>query len=143
MPEEKLDPRVKRTRQLLEEAFSELIQEKDFQSISIQDITVRAGINRATFYAHFPDKYALLDYKNSPGFSRRNREAHVKRVSLQRGKFESFDLCRVRICWNDQSSMQIAARKVRAVYGGSGERAGQGLAAHLAGADGDKFPRLS
>jgi AcrR family transcriptional regulator len=63
LPEEKLDPRVKRTRQLLEEAFSELIQEKDFQSISIQDITVRAGINRATFYAHFPDKYALLDYK--------------------------------------------------------------------------------
>ncbi|MBL1171468.1 MAG: TetR/AcrR family transcriptional regulator [Chloroflexi bacterium] len=62
-PEEKLDPRVKRTRRLLEEAFSELIHEKDFQSVSIQDITVRAGINRATFYAHFPDKYALLEHK--------------------------------------------------------------------------------
>ncbi|MCE7921274.1 MAG: TetR/AcrR family transcriptional regulator [Chloroflexi bacterium CFX1] len=62
-PEEKLDPRVKRTRRLLEEAFSELIREKDFQSVSIQDIAVRAGINRATFYAHFPDKYALLEHQ--------------------------------------------------------------------------------
>jgi AcrR family transcriptional regulator len=61
--EEKIDPRVRRTRQLLEEAFAELIQEKDFQSITVQDITERAGINRATFYAHFPDKYALFEFK--------------------------------------------------------------------------------
>jgi AcrR family transcriptional regulator len=61
--EEKVDPRVRRTLQFLEEAFSTLIDEKDFQSITIQDITERAGINRATFYAHFSDKYALLDYK--------------------------------------------------------------------------------
>jgi len=61
--EGKIDPRVRRTRQLLEEAFSQLIHEKDFQSITVQDITERAGINRATFYAHFADKYALLDYK--------------------------------------------------------------------------------
>lgn len=63
LPEEKLDPRVKRTRQLLEQAFTQLIHEKEFPSISVQDITERAEINRATFYAHFPDKYALLDYK--------------------------------------------------------------------------------
>lgn len=61
--EEKIDPRIKRTRMLLEGAFSELLHEKDFQSISVQDITERAGINRATFYAHFPDKYALFEFK--------------------------------------------------------------------------------
>jgi AcrR family transcriptional regulator len=61
-PEEKLDPRVKRTRQLLENAFLEVAAEKGFQAISVQDITEKAGVNRATFYAHFPDKYALLDY---------------------------------------------------------------------------------
>lgn len=61
-PEEKLDPRVKRTRQLLEQSFLEVVAEKGFQSVSVQDVTEKAGVNRATFYAHFPDKYALLDY---------------------------------------------------------------------------------
>lgn len=56
-----MDPRVKRTRQLLQQAFMELFLEKDISAISIQDITERATVNRATFYAHFADKYALLD----------------------------------------------------------------------------------
>jgi AcrR family transcriptional regulator len=67
-PEEKLDPRVKRTRQLLEQAFLEVVIEKGFQAVSVQDITERAGVNRATFYAHFPDKYELLDYSIRQGF---------------------------------------------------------------------------
>jgi AcrR family transcriptional regulator len=67
-PEEKLDPRVKRTRQLLEQAFLEVVTEKGFQAASVQDITEKAGVNRATFYAHFPDKYALLDYSIRQGF---------------------------------------------------------------------------
>ena len=60
--EEKLDPRVKRTRQLILQAFEELLAEKNFESISVQDVTDKAEINRATFYKHFVDKYALLDY---------------------------------------------------------------------------------
>src|SRR5512138_993065 len=65
---EKLDPRVKRTRLLLEQAFMDLIQEKGFQAVTVQDITERAGVNRATFYAHFTDKYALLDHRIRQGF---------------------------------------------------------------------------
>ena len=67
-PEEKLDPRVKRTRQLLEQAFMEALDEKGFQAVSVQDITDRAGVNRATFYAHFEDKYALLDHSVRQAF---------------------------------------------------------------------------
>ena len=67
-PQEKLDPRVKRTRSLLEQAFMEVVTEKGFQAVSVQDITEKAGVNRATFYAHFPDKYALLDYTVRQGF---------------------------------------------------------------------------
>lgn len=59
---EKLDPRVRRTRGLIEQAFMQLVSEKGFQALSVQDITGRAGLNRATFYAHFPDKFALLEY---------------------------------------------------------------------------------
>ena len=60
--EEKLDPRVKRTRRLILQSFSELLAEKGFESISVQDVTDKAEINRATFYKHFVDKYKLLDY---------------------------------------------------------------------------------
>ena len=60
--EEKLDPRVKRTRGLILQSFESLLAEKTFEAISVQDVTDKAQINRATFYAHFPDKYALLDY---------------------------------------------------------------------------------
>ncbi len=65
---EKLDPRVKRTRSLLERSFMDMVAEKGFQSVSVQDITEKAGVNRATFYAHFPDKYALLDHSIRQGF---------------------------------------------------------------------------
>jgi len=57
----RLDPRVKRTRQLIQQAFMQLLAEKDFQNITVQDISDRAEVNRATFYAHFEDKYALLN----------------------------------------------------------------------------------
>jgi len=56
-----IDPRVKRTRQLLQQAFMEIMQEKGFTAMTVQDITERATVNRGTFYAHFADKYALLD----------------------------------------------------------------------------------
>src|SRR5580700_7277556 len=56
-----LDPRIKRTRQLLHRAFTELLAEKSFEEISVQDIAERSTVNRATFYDHFPDKFALLE----------------------------------------------------------------------------------
>ncbi len=58
----KVDPRVKRTRQLLTQALTGLMVEKSFQAITVQDIAERATVNRVTFYAHFEDKYALLEY---------------------------------------------------------------------------------
>lgn len=59
---ETLDLRVRRTRQLLEQAFLELMGQKSFQAITVQDITSRAMVNRSTFYDHFVDKYALLEH---------------------------------------------------------------------------------
>ena len=59
---DKLDPRVIRTRGLILKSFEDLLADKGFESISVQDVTDKAQVNRATFYAHFPDKYALLDY---------------------------------------------------------------------------------
>src|ERR1700680_3670360 len=58
---ERLDPRIRRTRRLLQDALQRLLQEKEFEKITIQDITEIATLNRATFYAHYPDKFALLE----------------------------------------------------------------------------------
>lgn len=69
-PEEKLDPRVKRTRALIQQSFEELLMERSFQSITVQGITERAEVNRATFYAHFPDKFALLKKSIRQAFQR-------------------------------------------------------------------------
>ena len=66
--EEKLDPRVKRTRNLILRSFEGLLAEKGFETISVQDVTDKAEVNRATFYAHFHDKYELLDYSISQMF---------------------------------------------------------------------------
>lgn len=62
------DPRVVRTRNLIVDAFAYLLKIKDFNSITINDITNKATINRTTFYAHFPDKYALIDGYLTNGF---------------------------------------------------------------------------
>ncbi|MBI5834314.1 MAG: TetR family transcriptional regulator [Armatimonadetes bacterium] len=55
------DPRVKRTRRLLVAAFEQLVAEKSFRHITVQEVAAAAGVNRATFYDHFEDKYALLE----------------------------------------------------------------------------------
>jgi AcrR family transcriptional regulator len=56
----KLDRRVQRTRQALRNALLELIQEKEYDSISVEEITQRANLGRATFYLHYKDKEDLL-----------------------------------------------------------------------------------
>jgi len=65
--EEKRDPRVVRTRGALDDALKSLLMERRFDEITVQDIAGRAGVNRATFYAHFQDKYDLLEASLTEG----------------------------------------------------------------------------
>jgi AcrR family transcriptional regulator len=83
--EEKTDPRVMRTRALLGHAFIDVISKKGFQAVSVQDITGKAGVNRTTFYLHFADKYALLDYTISEYFRQEmdKRLAEADRFTLE------------------------------------------------------------
>lgn len=57
----KVDRRIVRTQGAIKNAFLELMSEKNFDSITIQDIADRANINRATVYLHYLDKFDLLD----------------------------------------------------------------------------------
>jgi AcrR family transcriptional regulator len=58
---ETLDPRTRRTRAALRQALETLLSEKDFEKISVGDIAEAATLNRATFYDHYADKFALLE----------------------------------------------------------------------------------
>src|SRR5271166_4391585 len=65
---ETLDPRIRRTRELLQQALEKLLETKEFDKISVQDITELATVNRATFYDHYTDKFALLEAMVAGGF---------------------------------------------------------------------------
>lgn len=55
------DRRVQRTREIIRQAFVEVIREKGLAGASVREITERANISRGTFYAHYADKYALIE----------------------------------------------------------------------------------
>jgi AcrR family transcriptional regulator len=74
----RLDPRIRRTRDLLQNALRRLLQEKEFDKISVQDITEAATLNRATFYAHYPDKFALLGEFVRVSFLHLLEQRHVR-----------------------------------------------------------------
>src|SRR6185295_12848109 len=58
--EKKTDARVRRTRDALGGALVELMHEKPFDTITVQDVLDRAHVGRSTFYSHFSDKDDLL-----------------------------------------------------------------------------------
>ncbi|WP_080839365.1 MULTISPECIES: TetR/AcrR family transcriptional regulator [Cohnella] len=69
----RIDPRILRTRQLLRDAFVELLQEMDVEKISVNRLAERATINRVTFYLHYrdiPDMMEKLADEMNEDFSR-------------------------------------------------------------------------
>lgn len=58
--EKKTDLRVIRTKNLIRNTFLQLLEEKDFDEITVRDLTTRAEINRGTFYVHYKDKNELM-----------------------------------------------------------------------------------
>ncbi|MGE7926552.1 TetR/AcrR family transcriptional regulator [Lysinibacillus xylanilyticus] len=61
----KTDRRIIRTKNEIKQAFFSLLSEKNFEAITVRDITELANINRGTFYLHYVDKYNLLEqYEN-------------------------------------------------------------------------------
>ncbi|MBM7694683.1 AcrR family transcriptional regulator [Peribacillus deserti] len=57
----KVDRRILKSQEAIKKAVIELMSEKSFDDITIQDITERADLSRKTFYLRYIDKYDLLD----------------------------------------------------------------------------------
>jgi AcrR family transcriptional regulator len=72
--------RVARTKAAIEDAFVQLVLERGYDRVAVEDITDRADLARATFYAHYPNKEAVQ-------FSVFNRltEDLVRRIAGQGG----------------------------------------------------------
>ena len=58
----KNDLRIIRTYKLLTEAFMQLMSEKHFENITVNELCDRAMIRRTTFYKHFADKYEFFGF---------------------------------------------------------------------------------
>lgn len=61
MEDPKIDRRVQRTRQILQQALIELTLEKDYDKITVQNIIDEANVGRSTFYTHYLDKDDLME----------------------------------------------------------------------------------
>ena len=55
-----VDRRIQKTRKLLFDALMDLILEKGYEAVTVQDIIDKANVGRSTFYAHFENKEQLL-----------------------------------------------------------------------------------
>lgn len=55
------DRRITKTRKAIAAAFSQLLKERNFRDISVNDVAIAAEISRTTFYHHYTDKYDWLE----------------------------------------------------------------------------------
>ncbi|MGN1386316.1 MAG: TetR/AcrR family transcriptional regulator [Bacillus sp. (in: firmicutes)] len=59
----------RKTKQLIQTSFMQILEKKPFDTITVGDITKAAKINRGTFYLHYQDKFDLLDQIEQQLFS--------------------------------------------------------------------------
>ncbi|NHN32838.1 TetR/AcrR family transcriptional regulator [Paenibacillus agricola] len=57
----KIDRRIRKSQEAIKMAVIKLMNEKNFDQITIQDISDRADVSRRTIYLHYMDKFDLLD----------------------------------------------------------------------------------
>ena len=82
-PASRVQRRVARTKAAIEDAFVQLVLERDYERVAVEDICDRADLARATFYSHYPNKEAVL-------FSVFNRliEDLMERIAYRSGPWD-------------------------------------------------------
>lgn len=94
---EKLSPQAERTKHQFKQAFTELINEKGFNHVSVTDIVQRAQYNRATFYLYYLDKPDITEELRSEMFQQikqtsKDRYIPGKEVATESMNEDSFGL---------------------------------------------------
>ncbi|MGO1922991.1 MAG: TetR/AcrR family transcriptional regulator C-terminal domain-containing protein [Jeotgalicoccus sp.] len=119
----KKDLRVQKTLHAIDQAIITLLERKKFESITIQDISSEAMINRGTFYSYYKDKYELIEsyqesmmndieqllYKNITGSSFKDvGEDHLKETIVQLFQYLKDNRKRVLVIANGLGSAVLA-----------------------------------
>lgn len=76
--EKKLDLRIQKTYLALETAFTKLLEEKPFESITTNELCDAAMIRRTTFYKHFEDKYDYFSFFISNMLNRSRKNVSIE-----------------------------------------------------------------
>ena len=119
-PQNRHERRRLQTRNLLIQTTLQLILEKGYDAITIQDITDRADLGRGTFYLHFKDKEELVWSAFQDLFRKLEQEAH-QRLDRHKLQVEYYGLLNIfrhseknrdlyRVMFGGQGSGMLTAR---------------------------------
>ena len=112
----KEDRRVRRTRKILTQALTELLQQKQVNEITVKELTDLADMNRGTFYLYYKDIYDMLDKIQDEMFEKLNAifalrddekvTEQTKPILLDLFRFieENQEMCRVLLSPNGDMS---------------------------------------
>lgn len=97
----------RKTKQLIQQSFIELLEQKPFDNITVGDISKVGGINRGTFYLHFLDKYDLLDKIEQQLFQ--DLGNHIDELQSNYSATQNFEKHQEQLAASLFSSIQIQA----------------------------------
>lgn len=79
----------RKTKQLIQTSFLDILENKSFEAITVGDITKFAQINRGTFYLHYKDKFDLLDQIEQQLFE--NVGNHIDELQTHYSSTQTFE----------------------------------------------------
>lgn len=144
MAREKPDRRVRNTRQRLRHALLELLLEKRYQAISVEEIIARADVARSTFYTHYFDKDDLLTGERGIFADNLDQRMHAHSQPPESSAFSSLPWFHhiqaqghiLKVIARDPA-MKLAMQTLRGIIRRSVE---DGLKAHVQHADSSGIP---
>ena len=100
-----MDRRTKYTKQVIKEAFLDLLQEKDINKVTVIELCQKADINRATFYRYYLDIFDLLE-KLEKEFILELKNTY-KDYDYTHNKLYDYVLALLQACQNNKAFVKI------------------------------------
>lgn len=86
------DRRVRKTKESIKTAYFNLLKEKPFKDITVNQITEKADINRGTFYLHYLDKFDLRDQLENEVLTELEEKLGTRKIEFLLENPESYSI---------------------------------------------------